>query len=99
MLSIVTTGLPIQCDASELAIFPAPPGQTCDSYAGAFAQQSGGYVEVQPDGLCGYCQFATGDAWAASFSVYRSNLWRDFGIFWAYSEFYNGQDHSPCFFF
>ena len=87
MLSIVTTGLPVRCETNELAIFPPPPGQTCDQYAGGFAQQSGGYVETQPDGSCGFCQFATGDAWAASFSVYYSNLWRDFGIFWAYIFF------------
>ncbi|KAJ9640372.1 ATP-binding cassette transporter snq2 [Coniosporium tulheliwenetii] len=60
---------------------------TCESYAGAFAQQSGGYVRTQPDGQCGFCQYATGDAFAASFNVQYSNVWRDFGIFWAYIIF------------
>jgi ABC-type multidrug transport system permease subunit len=87
MLGLVVTGLPVRCETNELAIFSAPPGQTCDSYAGQYAQQSGGYVETQPDGSCGFCQYSTGDAWAASFSVYYTNLWRDFGFFWAYILF------------
>jgi ATP-binding cassette subfamily G (WHITE) protein 2 (SNQ2) len=87
MLSLVIHNQPVRCEDTELAIFSAPPGQTCDSYAGGFAQQSGGYVQTQPNGQCGYCQYSTGDAFGASFSVYYSHLWRDFGFFWAYILF------------
>ncbi|KAF1352679.1 hypothetical protein EJ07DRAFT_183458 [Lizonia empirigonia] len=86
-LALLVQGQEIRCDTSELAIFPPPPGQDCQTYAGQFAQQSGGYVETQPDGTCGYCQFATGDAFAASFNVFPRYIWRDFGIMWAYIFF------------
>lgn len=87
MLSLVIHDQPVRCETKELAIFSPPPGQTCSSYAGSFATQSGGYVETQPNGQCGYCQYSTGDAYGASFSVYYSHLWRDFGFFLAYILF------------
>ncbi|KAL1594863.1 ATP-binding cassette transporter snq2 [Nothophoma quercina] len=86
-LGLLLQGQEIRCDTNELAIFPPPPGQDCQTYAGQFAQQSGGYVEAQPDGNCGYCQYATGDAFAASFNVFPKYIWRDFGIMWAYILF------------
>ncbi|THY36246.1 ABC drug exporter AtrF [Aureobasidium pullulans] len=87
LLALVTHGLPLECDSQELASFPAPPGQTCDAYAGPYAQQSGGYVITQANGLCGFCQYRDGDAFAASFNVYWTYVWRDYGIFWAYIIF------------
>ncbi|KAL5374767.1 hypothetical protein DPSP01_011696 [Paraphaeosphaeria sporulosa] len=83
-LALLVRGQPIVCDIAELAIFPPPPGQDCQTYAGGFAQQSGGYVQTQPNGDCGYCQYATGDAFAASFNVSEKNIWRDFGIMWIF---------------
>ncbi|KAF9632782.1 ABC transporter-like protein [Lasiodiplodia theobromae] len=59
-LGLLTHGLRVQCDSNEIARFNAPPGQTCESYAGPFAQTSG-YVQTNADGSCGYCQYATGD--------------------------------------
>lgn len=38
-------------------------------------------------GLCEFCQYATGDEFAASFNVYYDHRWRDYGIFWAYIVF------------
>ena len=78
-LALLVQGQEIRCETQELAIFPPPPGQSCDAYAGQFAQQAGGYVQTQPDGNCGFCQFATGDAFAASFNVFPRYIWRDFG--------------------
>ncbi|CAI6318503.1 unnamed protein product [Periconia digitata] len=86
-LGLLVHNIPVQCDASELAIFSPPPGQDCQSYAGGFAQQSGGYVETQPNGDCGFCQYATGDAFAASFNVFAKHTYRDFGLMWAYLIF------------
>jgi ATP-binding cassette subfamily G (WHITE) protein 2 (SNQ2) len=79
-LALLVQGQEIRCETNELAIFPPPPGQDCQTYAGQFAQQSGGYVQAQPDGNWGYCQFATGDAFAASFNVFPQYIWRDFGM-------------------
>ena len=44
-------------------------------------------MEAQPDGNCGFCQYATGDAFAASFNVFPRYIWRDFGIMWIYIFF------------
>lgn len=80
MLALLTDGIPIRCATNELAVFPPPPGQSCQSYAGGYAQQAGGYVETQPNGDCGFCQYRSGTEFAASFNVYARNIWRDFGI-------------------
>jgi len=86
-LALLTQGQAIRCETNELAVFPPPPNQSCDSYAGQFAQQAGGYVQTQPDGNCGFCQFATGEAFAASFNVFPQYIWRDFGIMWIFIMF------------
>ena len=39
------------------------------------------------DGLCEFCQYATGDEFAASFNVFYSSKWLDFGVFWAFIVF------------
>ncbi|GME24594.1 ABC transporter-like protein [Neofusicoccum parvum] len=85
-LGLLTHGQRVQCDSTEIARFNAPPGQTCESYAGPFAQASG-YVQTNADGSCGYCQYATGDQFAASFNAFNRLVWRDFGIMWAYIVF------------
>jgi hypothetical protein len=79
-LALLVTGQEIRCETNEMAIFPPPPGQDCQTYAGQFAQQAGGYVEAQPDGNCGFCQYATGDAFAASFNVFPQYIWHHVGI-------------------
>lgn len=78
-LALLVRGQEIRCETTELAIFPPPSGQDCQTYAGQFAQQSGGYVQTQPDGNCGFCQYATGEAFAASFNVFPQYIWRNFG--------------------
>jgi len=87
LLGLVVHNEPINCAQKELAIFSPPPGQTCQQYAGGYATSSGGYVVTQANGQCGFCQYANGDAYAASFSVYFTHLWRDYGFFWAYVLF------------
>ncbi|KAI0132440.1 ABC drug exporter AtrF [Xylariales sp. AK1849] len=71
---------PVQCSEGEYARFMAPPGQTCDSYVQSYISQAGGYVQTGADGLCEFCQYASGDQFGGQFSVYYSNIWRDFGI-------------------
>jgi hypothetical protein len=83
-LGLLLDGVPIRCETNELAIFSPPPGQDCQSYAGQFAQQAGGYVQSQPNGDCGYCQFRDGTTFAASFNVVPRYIWRDFGILCKY---------------
>ncbi|EXJ86854.1 hypothetical protein A1O3_03808 [Capronia epimyces CBS 606.96] len=81
MLGAIVHGQPVKCNKGEFARFSAPPGQTCQSYTDPYIRQAGGYVQVGADGLCEFCQYATGDEFSKGFSVYYSNIWRDFGIF------------------
>ncbi|KAJ6160946.1 ABC multidrug transporter atrF [Penicillium chermesinum] len=87
LLGVVTHNVPVQCVDREEAHFSPPSGQTCQEYAGAFAQKSGGYVRDAANGLCAYCQYATGDEFAKSFNVSYNHKWRDYGIFWAFVAF------------
>ncbi|KAL7929751.1 ABC-2 type transporter domain-containing protein [Trichoderma chlorosporum] len=81
---------PVQCSSSEFARFSAPPGQTCASYTASFINQAGGYVQTAADGLCEFCQYATGDQFGLGFSVEYSHIWRDFGIFCGFIMFNYG---------
>jgi ATP-binding cassette subfamily G (WHITE) protein 2 (SNQ2) len=73
---------PVQCTMQETAQFNVPSGQTCISYAGAFAQSAGGYL-LNPDATadCRYCPFSSGDQYLATLNITYDNKWRDFGIF------------------
>lgn len=86
-LGVAIHNQPVVCMESEFARFSAPPGQTCQSYTQAFIAQSGGYVQVGPDGLCEFCQYATGDQFGQGFSISYSNHWRDFGVVCAFILF------------
>ncbi|KUI72286.1 Brefeldin A resistance protein [Cytospora mali] len=81
-LAVAIHDQPVQCTDSEFARFSPPPNQTCESYAGAFVLDAGGYMQTASDGsgMCEYCEYATGDEFGAGFSVYYSHIWRDFGI-------------------
>ncbi|CAN9418888.1 unnamed protein product [Alternaria alternata] len=85
VLSATLTGIPVQCQESETAIFDAPPGQSCSSYAGAFASASPGYL-LNPEATsgCQYCPYSVGDDYLATINVKASDKWRDFGIFLAF---------------
>jgi hypothetical protein len=85
-LGLLLDGVPIECSDKELALFSPPPGQDCQTYAGAFVNQAGGYIQTQPNGQCGYCQYADGTAFAASFNVNPTNIWRNFGIMCKFSK-------------
>ncbi|UKZ81708.1 hypothetical protein TrVFT333_009480 [Trichoderma virens FT-333] len=83
-------GHPVECTDSEFARFSAPPGQTCENYTASFINQAGGNVQTAADGLCEFCQYATGDQFGLSFSVEYSHIWRDFGIFCGFIAFNYG---------
>ncbi|KAE8392144.1 ABC-2 type transporter-domain-containing protein [Aspergillus alliaceus] len=87
-LGVVTHNVPVRCAPREESQFSPPPGETCQSYAGRFVQQVGGYVRDVGNGLCSFCPYSSGDAFANdSFNVYYSLKWRDYGIFSAYVIF------------
>ena len=60
-LGVAVHDIKVKCSTTEFARFPAPPGQTCQSYTSSFIATYGGYVQNGSDGLCELCQYATGD--------------------------------------
>lgn len=85
VLAATLHGAPVECAASETARFDVPAGQTCDSYAGAFANATGGYL-LDPGATagCQYCSLSSGDQYLAQLNVAAGDKWRDFGIFLAF---------------
>ncbi|WVQ86013.1 hypothetical protein IAT38_008181 [Cryptococcus sp. DSM 104549] len=88
---LVATGLQgveVRCKTNEFYVFPAPSGQTCQAYAGAFATAVGGYLN-NPDstGDCQFCQYSVGESFYTPLEVEFSTRWRDFGIFICYVVF------------
>ncbi|KAG6138627.1 hypothetical protein E4U38_000344 [Claviceps purpurea] len=80
-LGVAIHDQPVECAPDELARFRAPPGLSCQEYTQATIDQAGGYVQQGADGMCEFCQYATGDEFGRGFSVYYDHIWRDFGIF------------------
>ncbi|KAK0388122.1 hypothetical protein NLU13_4366 [Sarocladium strictum] len=80
-LGVAIHDKPVICTEDEFARFEAPNGQSCEEYVGPYIQEAGGYVQTGANGICEFCQYATGDEFGASFSVYYDHIWRDFGIF------------------
>ncbi|KAG6001354.1 hypothetical protein E4U21_004430 [Claviceps maximensis] len=78
---------PVECADEEFARFVPPPGLSCQEYTRATIEQAGGYVRQGADGLCEFCQYATGDEFGRGFSVYYDHIWRDFGIFCGFIVF------------
>ncbi|KAI9711691.1 MAG: hypothetical protein M1828_001802 [Chrysothrix sp. TS-e1954] len=84
VLSATLHNIPVDCTPSETAQFTPPPGQTCQQYAGAFAQQAGGYLLAatrDSTSLCQYCPYSTGDDYLSTLNISPGDKWRDFGVF------------------
>ncbi|KAG8930788.1 hypothetical protein FRC02_003660 [Tulasnella sp. 418] len=81
-------GLEIRCKPDEWAIFQPPSGQTCESWAGAFVNTFGGYLQ---DGNatadCHYCQFKVGEEFFTPLNMDYGNRWRDLFIVFAFFVF------------
>ena len=77
----------VVCADNEFARFSPPAGQTCQAYVQPFIARAGGYVQDGVGGLCEYCQYATGDEFAAGFNVFYANRWIDYGVTFAYCAF------------
>ncbi|KAG5981708.1 hypothetical protein E4U55_002633 [Claviceps digitariae] len=86
-LGVAIHDQPVQCTDQEFARFRPPPGLSCQEYTQSTIEQAGGYVRQGADGLCEFCQYATGDEFGRSFSVYYDHIWRDFGIFCGFIVF------------
>ncbi|KAG9684475.1 putative ABC transporter, partial [Aureobasidium melanogenum] len=82
VLAKTLDGIRVECTPSETAMFNVPGGQTCQSYAGAFAASSGGYL-LNPDATadCQYCPYQSGNGYLSTLNIKASQAWRDLGIF------------------
>ncbi|GAA6001439.1 uncharacterized protein JCM10292_006254 [Rhodotorula paludigena] len=80
-------GVRLSCTYPQFQIVVPPGGQDCAAYLSEFAARSGGYSEVLPDGSCGYCTYASGDAYLATLNMSFSHRWRNTGFFIAYIIF------------
>lgn len=82
ILAATLTGIPVECTPSEAGHFNPPPGQTCQEYAGQFAQASPGYL-LNPMARtdCQYCPYSVGDQYLSTLNIQADEKWRDFGIF------------------
>ncbi|KAI4187797.1 MAG: hypothetical protein L6R41_002564 [Letrouitia leprolyta] len=88
-LGVAVHDRPVNCEYSEMAHFPHPPGQTCGSYTNQFIAMAGGYVQnsTRNIGECDFCQYSTGDEFARGFNVKYSQRWLDYGVTFAYIGF------------
>ncbi|KAG9860710.1 putative ABC transporter, partial [Aureobasidium melanogenum] len=82
VLAKTLNGIRVECTPSETAMFNVPNGQTCQSYAGAFAASAGGYL-LNPDATadCQYCPYEYANGYLATLNIKASQAWRDLGIF------------------
>ncbi|KAJ6507866.1 pleiotropic drug resistance ABC transporter [Mycena vitilis] len=77
---------PITCSAVEFVHMDPPAGQTCGAYLATYISTAGGYL-TNPDATsaCEFCSTATTDQLlGASFNIFYSNHWRDFGLLFVY---------------
>lgn len=85
VIAATLDGIPVQCAVEETAQINVPAGQTCQSYAGAYATSAGGYL-LNPGATadCQYCPYSTGTQYMATLNIYPDDKWRYFGIFLAF---------------
>ena len=88
LIGIMLHEKPVICSKKELTYFDPPEGQTCGEYMTPFFKTGTGYL-TDPNAIanCGYCIYSVGDEYLAYISAPYSNLWRNFGFYFAYTIF------------
>ncbi|KAG9721672.1 putative ABC multidrug transporter, partial [Aureobasidium melanogenum] len=81
-------GKPVVCSNVETSVFQPPAGQTCGQYLTRYLETSPGYLQ-NPNARadCAYCALSNASELLAGSNIYYSQVWRNFGIFWAYVVF------------
>ncbi|KAI4732022.1 putative ABC multidrug transporter [Aureobasidium sp. EXF-10728] len=81
-------GKTIQCSAVETSIFNPPAGQTCGQYLADYLRTAPGTLQ-NPGATsnCAYCALSNADQFLAGSNISYSQVWRNFGVFWAYIGF------------
>ena len=88
MSSSQVHGRPVHCSSAEVVTLDPPAGQTCGSYVEKYATMAGGHI-LNPNATshCEYCSMSVADQFLATSGIYYSDLWRNFGLIWAYIAF------------
>ncbi|KAF1846524.1 AtrD, ABC-transporter [Cucurbitaria berberidis CBS 394.84] len=87
IISVGLSGVKIVCARKNLAHIPAiPSGDTCASYLASYITSSGVQL-LNPDATadCQVCEYANTDALLATYGIYFSQRWRNWGITVAYN--------------
>lgn len=85
VLTAAIAHAPVRCSPLELRRFAPPAGMNCGAYLEQYVTTAGGYVEnPAASDECAYCVLAGTDGFLASVGIRSGDLWRDFGIIWAY---------------
>ncbi|KAF2130310.1 hypothetical protein P153DRAFT_337953 [Dothidotthia symphoricarpi CBS 119687] len=88
MLSVGLANSSVQCAANELINFEPPSGQSCGAYIDAYRNLAGGYMS-NPDAMtgCEFCAIGDTNVFLAQLSANYADVWRNFGILWAFVIF------------
>ncbi|OCF43306.1 ATP-binding cassette transporter [Kwoniella heveanensis CBS 569] len=88
LVSSVLQDVEVVCKEEEFNVFSPPSGQTCNEWAGAFAQAVGGYLN-NPDATdnCQFCQYRVGQSFFTPLEISFETRGRDLGIFICYVVF------------
>ena len=77
VLGATLDGTEVHCSPDETAMFDTPPGQSCFEYAGAFAEQAGGYL-LNPNATegCQYCVYQNANQYLETINFKAEDKWR-----------------------
>lgn len=77
ILAATLDGAHVECAPEETAMFNAPPNNTCEEYAGAFADSSGGFL-LNPHATsgCQYCPYKSGNQYLQTLNIEADQKWR-----------------------
>ncbi|KAK9451951.1 putative plasma membrane ATP-binding cassette transporter [Limtongia smithiae] len=89
LLGAIFHGMEVTCTEDEYNVFNPPPGYTCDTYTGVFAEEAGGYIaNLNATSGCKFCKWSVADTFLETIGVhYSTSHWRNVGLLCAYIAF------------
>ncbi len=88
MLSVGVANTRLHCADNEFVNFSPPSGQTCGDYMQPWISRAGGYLQdPSATNQCAFCTYDDTNVFLQQIGSSYSNVWRDFGILWAFIIF------------
>ncbi|PLB46038.1 hypothetical protein P170DRAFT_458215 [Aspergillus steynii IBT 23096] len=85
VLSTALTGSKIICAPHEILRMQPAANLTCGEYMSDFIRNAGGYLlDEDARDQCEYCRLTSTDDYLATFDIYYTDRWRNFGLLWVY---------------